>query len=112
VDERDLDVAVPLAAFDERQGGQVPLGVGLVLSRGSGWLWCPNHGPSSVRSRPGRCVWRTRPGRSMAHIWHAPLATGRNSSNYGVSEVAILGRISDPSRVNLLDPPLGPSRKR
>jgi hypothetical protein len=39
VDERDLDVAVPLgAALDERQGGQDPFGVGEVLARrGVGW---------------------------------------------------------------------------
>src|SRR6478752_4719598 len=52
VRERDLDVAVAVSApLDERQRGQDPFGVGEVLSRGAGWLWCAVHGPGSVRSR-------------------------------------------------------------
>jgi hypothetical protein len=47
VDERDLDVAIPLGAPpDKRQRGQDPFGVGEVLARCSaGWLGV--HGPSS-----------------------------------------------------------------
>jgi hypothetical protein len=42
VDECDLDVAVSVGApLDEGQGGgEDPFGVGEVLSRGAGWLWC------------------------------------------------------------------------
>ncbi len=36
VDERDLDVAIPLGSpLDERQGGEDPFGVGEVFARGS-----------------------------------------------------------------------------
>jgi hypothetical protein len=59
VDERDLDVAVTVGSpLDEQQRGQDPLGVGEVLSRRSGWLWCAAGFPP-VKGRP-LCV-RTRP---------------------------------------------------
>ena len=49
VDERDLHVAIPLGLpLDERQGGEDPFGVGEVLSRGAGWLWCAVHGPDLI----------------------------------------------------------------
>jgi hypothetical protein len=48
MDERDLDVAVPVGApLDERQSGQDPFGIDEVLSRGAGCLWCAVHGPGS-----------------------------------------------------------------
>ena len=58
MDERDLDVPVTVGSpLDQRQGGQDPFGVGEVLSRGAGWLWCAVHGPdlnSGQGPGPGR----------------------------------------------------------
>jgi hypothetical protein len=45
-DERDLNVAVAVGGpLDKRQRGEDPFGVGEVLSRRGGWLWCAVHGP-------------------------------------------------------------------
>jgi hypothetical protein len=66
VDERNLNVAIPIgAALDERQGGQESFGVGEVLSRGAAWLWVlfMGWGPFPVKV-PVVC-WRTRPGRLL-----------------------------------------------
>ena len=56
MDERDLDLAVPLGApLDERQGGQGPFGVGEVLSpaaMGGCGVLCMGRPPESVKA-PG-----------------------------------------------------------
>ena len=69
MDERDLDVPVPLTALDERQGGQGPFGVGEVLSRGAGCLWCALHGPDLVSGQGPGSVFTAPAGAAWVAPW-------------------------------------------
>ena len=103
VDERQLQLLVPFAAFgSEGEAGEDPLaldksglqrrGIGVV-----GLTWA-----GSVRSRTGRCVVRTRPVRLL--VWHVsgtrPFNRKKPQQIRACSGGRYWDRTSDPCRVN------------